>query len=242
MPGPFHPTAHLYDRAYARLDYPGHAAVVERIIRERNPGAESLLDVACGTGKHLEIWRESFRVEGVDIDPAMIEVARSRLPEVPLHLGDFTDFDLGSTFDAVTCLFSSIGYAHTEERLDAAIAAMAGHLAPGGVLVVEPWLMPDIIRQPWIRLHTAEGDDWVMARTSRMQYDPDAGYSDMEFTYIVTTPEGSETFTERHVMGVFPPERLVESAERAGLVAEFDPKGTYLERGLLIGRSIVNSQ
>ncbi|HSM02178.1 MAG TPA: class I SAM-dependent methyltransferase [Acidimicrobiia bacterium] len=234
MPGPFHPTAHLYDRAYAHLDYPGHASTVEEIILARNPGAASLLDVACGTGKHLEIWRDRFEVEGLDIDPSMLDLARARVPEVPLHLGDFADFELDATFDAITCLFSSIGYAHTPDRLDAAIATMARHLAPGGVLVVEPWLTPEKIRPPWVRLHTSEGDDWVLARTSRMRYDADAGVSDMEFHYVVTTMEGTETIVERHVMGVHPPGLLVAAAERAGLRAEFDPVGTYLERGLLI--------
>jgi len=234
VPGPFHPIAHLYDRAYSGLDYAGHAAVVEGIIRGRNAGASSLLDVACGTGKHLEIWQDRFDVEGLDIDPAMLAVASERVPEVPVHPGDFTDFDLGTTFDAVTCLFSSIGYAHTPGRLDAAIAAMARHLSPGGVLVVEPWLTPEKIRSPWVRLHTVEDEDWVLARTSRHVYDPGAGISDMEFTYIVTTIDGSETFVERHLMGVYPPERLMEAAKSAGLTAEFDPVGTYLERGLLI--------
>lgn len=238
MSGPFHPTAHFYDRAYAHLDYPGHAATVEAIIRERVPEASSLLDVACGTGKHLEIWQDRFdRIEGVDIDPAMVEIARGRVPGVPVHQGDFTDFDLGSTFDAVTCMFSSIGYAHTPERLDAAIAAMARHVAPGGVLVVEPWLTPDRIRPPWVRVLTQGDDDWVMARTSRMEYSGgrEGGVSVAEFSYLVTTLEGTETFTERHVLGVRPPERYVEAVERAGLEAEFDPVGTHLERGLLIG-------
>ena len=236
MAGPFHPTAHLYDRVYGHLDYPGHAATIESIIRERTPAAASVLDVACGTGKHLEIWCDRFdRVEGLDVDPAMVDIARRRVPDVAVHEGDFTSFDLGKTFDAVTCLFSSIGYAHTLERLDAAIAAMARHLAPGGVLVVEPWLTPDKIRPPWVRVLVAEADDCVMARTSRIQYDAESGISDMEFTYVVTSIEGSETFTERHVMGVRAPERHIEAAERAGLTAVFDPVGTYLERGLLIG-------
>jgi ubiquinone/menaquinone biosynthesis C-methylase UbiE len=235
MPGPFHATAHFYDRAYGHIDYAGHAATVERIIRARNPEAASLLDVACGTGKHLEIWQGRFEVEGADIDPNMLAVARERLPGISLHEVDFTDFDLGRTFDAVTCLFSSIGYAHTPERLDAAIASMARHLSPGGVLVVEPWLAPDRVRPPWVRLVAHEDEDWVMARTSRMHYDPDTGISDMEFTYVFTTMEGSEVFTEHHVMGVRPPERYVAAAARVGLRAEFDPVGTYLERGLLIG-------
>ena len=54
-----------------------------------------------------------------------------------------TAFSLGRRFDVVTCLFSSIGYVGTVERLGDAIAAMAAHLDPGGVLIVEPWLTPD---------------------------------------------------------------------------------------------------
>lgn len=234
MAGPFHPTAHIYDRSYKHLDYLAHAEVIERAILSRNPSATSILDVACGTGRHLEIWKERFEVEGMDVDPAMLEIARARVREVPLHEADFTSFDLGKTYDAVTCLFSSIGYAHTPDRLDAAIAAMAGHLAPGGVLVVEPWLTPDRIQSPWVRLHAVEEEDWVLARTSRMHYDAGAGVSDMEFTYLMTTIDGTETFVERHLMGVRPPERYVEAAKRAGLVAEFDKVGTYLERGLLV--------
>jgi len=241
MTGPFHPTAHLYDRAYAHLDYERHAVSIEAIIRERCPNASSLLDVACGTGKHLELWRDRFeRIEGVDVDPAMVAIARDRVPGLPVHVGDFTSFDLGSTFDAVTCLFSSVGYAHSPELLDAAVSAMGAHVAPGGVLVVEPWLTPDRIEPPWVRVLVQEDDEWVMARTSRMRYDGDeaGGVSEAEFTYLVTTREGSQTFAEQHVLGVHTPERLIEAARRAGLDAEFDPEGTELGRGLLIGRRL----
>ena len=40
-----------------------------------------------------------------------------------------------SLLDVVTCLFSSIGYARTTDRLNAAVASMADHLLPGGVLI-----------------------------------------------------------------------------------------------------------
>src|SRR5205823_10100626 len=77
-------------------------------------------------------------------DPEMLAVARERLPAVTLHQGDMADFDLGKRFDAVVCMFSSIGYVKNEERLRSAAAAFARHLEPGGVLVVEPWLTPDV--------------------------------------------------------------------------------------------------
>ena len=53
------------------------------------------------------------------------------------------DFDLGSRFDAVICLFSSIGYVRKPEQLRQAIRTMSKHLRSGGVLAVEPWLTPD---------------------------------------------------------------------------------------------------
>ena len=238
MTGPFSRSAHLYDLQYSGLDYESHAATVEGIIWERSPAAGSLLDVACGTGRHLALWRRGFDVEGVDIDSEMPAIAAQRVPGVLLHEGDFTEFDLGRTFDAVTCLFSSIGYAHTEDRLDAAVARMAAHLAPGGVLVVEPWLMPHLIRPPRLRSQVVESDDMLILRSSRLEYDGGeaGGISDLEMAYLVTTLEGSEFFTERHLMGIHTPERYVQAAQRAGLEVEFDPIGTELERGLLIGQ------
>jgi SAM-dependent methyltransferase len=236
---PFGPSAHVYDVVYSHLDYSGMARLVEDLIRERNPGATSLLDMACGTGLHLVEWRPSFEeVEGADLDPALLDVARPRLPGVPLHVADFTDFDLGRRYDAVTCMFSAIGYAHTGERLDAAMAMMANHLNPGGVLVVEPWLLPAMIEPPFVRGHMVEQDDIVVLRSVRHQYRGDAesgGTSDMEFSYLVTTSEGTEFFAERHVMGVYPPERFLESMRNAGLQTEFIDGATHLGRGVALG-------
>ena len=231
---PFRPTAHLYDLVYSHLDYPAHAAHVEEVVRSRAPHAASLLDVACGTGLHLGIWRDRFEwVEGVDIDGAMLEVARDRLPGVTLTEADFTDFDLGRTFDAVTCLFSSIGYAVSEDGLVAACSVMARHLTPGGVLVVEPWLRPDTIEGSPLRLHTIETEDTIVARTSRMTYDTEV--SDIVMDYLVTTMEGSQLYSERHVMGTFTVDQYVDALTTAGLNAQFDETGTLLGRGLAIG-------
>jgi SAM-dependent methyltransferase len=240
MTRPFSPSVRYYDVVYQHLDYPGTAATVASIIEERNPAVRSLLDMSCGTGLHLQQFRDRFdHVEGADVDPAMIEVASARLgDEVPLHVADYTGFDLGRTFDAITCLFSSIGYAHTPARLDAAIAAMSGHLAPGGVLVVEPWLLPHTIEPPWLRTHVAEADDMVVLRSTVHRFDGDAetgGVSDMDFTYLVTTMDGSEILTEHHVMGSFPATRHLEAFERAGLEAEFLEGQTELGRGLVVG-------
>ena len=233
MTGPFHPTAHLYDVVYEFLDYEASADAVAALVEERRPGASSLLDVACGTGRHLDLLGGRFEhCEGVDIDPAMLDVARRRVPGVPLHVGDMTTLDLGRRFDVVICMFSSIGYAHTSERLGAAVGAMAAHLEAGGVLVVEPWLSPEMIEEPLVRMQTAEAPGMVVARSSRMRVE--GTVSHMEFAYLVTTPDGSETFTEEHVMGLFTPARYREALEGARLASEFLTPGP-LGRGLAVG-------
>jgi SAM-dependent methyltransferase len=135
----FRKSQRFYDAIYAWKDYPAEVDRLLSIIRERVPEAGSLLDVACGTRKHLELLRDHYRVEGVDLDPEMIALARERLgSDVHLHVADMTNLDLGQTFDVVTCLFSSMAYAQTEDHLRAAVTALTRHVSTGGVLIVEP--------------------------------------------------------------------------------------------------------
>jgi hypothetical protein len=43
----------------------------------------------------------------------MLRLAATRLPAVPLHLGDMRDLNLGERFDVVTCLGSAIAWMKT---------------------------------------------------------------------------------------------------------------------------------
>jgi len=234
MPGPFHASARYYDEVYGHVDYRAHALAVDAAVRANRLDARSLLDVACGTGRHLEVLRSRYdEVAGVDIDPSLVEIARSRNPGVEIHLGDMTEFDLSRRFDVVTCLFSSIGYVRTDERLRTAMATMASHLHRGGVLVVEPWFSPQAWEPGRVVLHTVDRPNLKIARTSR-SLPAEAGVSRLVFDYLIATPDRSETFSEVHDLGLFTAEQYVAAAEAAGLEAAFDPEGP-MGRGLLLG-------
>jgi SAM-dependent methyltransferase len=231
--GPFHTTARFYDEVYGHIDYRDHALAVDAVIRANRLDARSLLDVACGTGRHLDVFRSRYDVvAGLDIDPALVEIARARNPGVDVAVADMTEFDLGRRFDAVTCLFSSIGYVRTEERLRLAIAAMAHHLLWGGVLVVEPWFTPDAWQEGKVVLHTVDGDDRKIVRTSR-SLPVTGGVSRLVFDYLVATPDRVDTFSEIHDLGLFTVDQYVAAAEAAGLDATFDAEGP-MGRGLLL--------
>jgi len=142
------------------------------------------------------------------------------------------DFELRKRFDAVVSMFSSIGYVLTEERLRSAVASMARHLEPGGVLVVEPWLSPEV----WVDRHVgAVFVDQPELKIARMNVgEREGNLSIFEFEYLVGTPNGLERFNERHELGLFTVEQYLEAFRAAGLEVDHDPEGP-MGRGLYIG-------
>jgi SAM-dependent methyltransferase len=63
-------------------------ATVLRECSYRNLG-HTVVDVGCGSGRAVgELLSRGVRAIGVDLDPAMVEVARERWPEAEFHVAD----------------------------------------------------------------------------------------------------------------------------------------------------------
>lgn len=236
--GQYDELARWYDPLYAATgkDHAAEARALLDVAQRLGVRPTSLLDVACGTGQHLATFRETIDdVVGLDNAPAMLDVARERLEGVPLRHGDMRRFDLDRTFDLVTCLFSAIGHVRDESDLDAAIGSMASHVAPGGALLVEPWLTPDGVRGTGVRnLDTVETDDGVCARASRSELRGDVLV--VQFAWAVATTEGLHTAEESFRMPLFTRERYEQAVTAAGLDAAWvDVPALRAGRGLLTG-------
>lgn len=224
-----------YDAIYSGKDYAQEAAHLKRLIAAHKCSeGNALLDIACGPGPHVPFLRDEFGYEGLDLDPEMLALARQRFPDVPFHQGDMVDFALERQFDVVTCLFSSIGYSRTVSRLRQAIATMAGHLRPGGVLLVGAFLTP----QEWDPGHPhAMFVDWPDLKLARLNVSGVASEGNvavLDFHYLVATPEGVEHFTEHHELGLFTDEEYQAAFTRAGLVVLHDREWLG-GRGMYIG-------
>jgi ubiquinone/menaquinone biosynthesis C-methylase UbiE len=225
--------APIYDLVYSFKDYRKEAREIAAVVRKHSARPpRTLLDVACGTGAHLEHLRKWFTVEGLDIDRAMLRVARRRLPGVRLHRADFTQFDLGKQYDAVTCLFSAVGHATTVAQLDRAVAAMARHVRPGGVLVVEPWITPQRYRPGHAQVASADGAGLTVLR---MSYSVRRGRRrlHLEFHYLIRDRRGVRYLKESFEMGLFTDEEYRAAIRRAGLLLRARGKGP-MGRGLYV--------
>ncbi len=224
-----------YDAVYASIgkDYLAEAKRVQELIgQHKKSTGNALLDVACGTGKHLEHLQAWYSVEGLDLEEEMLALARERLPKVKFHLGDMTHFDLGQQYDAVVCLFSSIGYAKTRERLNRAVVCMTKHLKPGGVLIVEPFFKPEVWKDNSVHATFVDQPDLKVARISASSRDGILAVMDMNYT--VGTPEGVTHFRELHKLALFTDEDFLSAFRKAGLEVYHDAVG-LTNRGLYIG-------
>ena len=228
----FTKSARFYDAIYAFKDYESDIRLLNALFQAHNkaPGA-TVLDVACGTGLHLDYLKNQYTVEGLDLDPSMLEIARQRCPDVPFHQGDMVDFDLGRTFDVVLCLFSAIGYTKTVAGLRQAVASMARHLRPGGLLLVEPWITPEVFVAGHLGARFVDEPDLKIARMNVSSIE--GTLSIIDFHYLVGTPEGFSYFTERHETGLFTHDEHLDAFRAAGLTVDYDPKG-FMGRGLYL--------
>ncbi len=227
--------ADLYDEIYARQgkDYQKESAQIHQVTEEhKQSGGNELLDVGCGTGGHFPFLSKWYGVEGLDLDNHMLTVAKKRFPEILFHQGDMVNFELNKHFDVVTCLFSAIGYTKTVERMQAAIVNMAGHLNPGGVLLIEPWFSPN---QWGVGRPSASFVDKPELKVARMNISEREGdVSIINFHFLVARTGEIESFTELHELGLFTPEQYLFGFEKAKLKVKHNPKG-ITGRGLYIG-------
>jgi ubiquinone/menaquinone biosynthesis C-methylase UbiE len=99
-----------------------------------------VLDVACGVGRwSRRLAHAGADVTGIDVSEMMITEATRRATAegatCRFMVGDVTDFVLSSRFDRIFAV-TVLQHLRTANGIDAALARLAGHLEPGGELVL----------------------------------------------------------------------------------------------------------
>ena len=228
----FTKSARFYDAVYSFKDYAAEAAMLRSLVERHRPGARRLLDVACGTGEHLRHLSHHFDVVGLDASEAMLKVARRKLPGVPLNRADMRTFDLGLTFDAAICMFGAMGHLGDEGELLVAIRRIVRHLVPGGVLIVEPWLVPEVFVPGKVSGLFVDEPELKIARINVGRRQGRKAILDMH--HLIGTSAGVEAFVERLELTLFSQDAYQSAMAAVGMSVEFDPQGP-MGRGLFVG-------
>lgn len=220
-----------------------------------------ILELMAGTGRlAVPLAEAGHRVTAVDVDPAMLARARTRLARersatarrVRLVAADVGDLRLpaAGTFRLAFVALNSLLLLPTRAAQAACWGTIAAHLAPGGLAAVDAWLpdAADLARYDG-RLHleyvrTDPETGRVVTKTVAARHDAATQSAALTTIYDEGAPgEAPLRWVRRDVVRLAGADELRSLAEAAGLVVELvaggydlEPIGPQDERAIVLAR------
>ena len=231
----FNELASYYDLIYSWKNYQQEANKIKSLIAKYKKSAgNDLLEVACGTGKHIQYLKDSFSILATDANKAMLTIAKRNFPDVAFKQADMIQMDLGKTFDIIICLFSAIGYIKTYSNLNKTIKNFAQHLKPGGIVILEPWFTESTYISGLPTMTTYDSENTKIARLCVCKKKGILSIMDMHYL-ISEKDQSTQHFVERHELALFDINKILSIMDKFGLKTKFLKNGLMKDRGLYIG-------
>jgi SAM-dependent methyltransferase len=232
--------ARIHDAGFGFLAEAAAAVVVQELHRSGfssgntdnadNAANSMVVELGCGSGISSRILCDhGFRVFGSDMSPAMIALARKRVPEAEFVESPWLDIELPPCV-AVTAIGEVLGYCFDEANCFAALQGLFGRvhraLAAGGLFVFD---MPGPDRAP-TGSHSSvhESADWTVG----VQVTVDTSRTRLmrRITSNVADGRAFRRNVEEHCLLLIEPARITAALESEGFVVEV--RHAYGERSL----------
>jgi len=135
---PFTRLAEVYDDIMADVSYGAWFQFLRDQARARGAPAGRLLDLGCGTGNAtLPAHEAGLPVDGLDLAPSMLDVARGKLPDVDFYEADVRTFTLPHRYALVYSVFDALNNLLDDDSFLAMARTVHAHLEPGGVFAFD---------------------------------------------------------------------------------------------------------
>ena len=248
--------ARLYDLDL--LDDPGD---IDLYLALASRTGGPILEIAAGSGRvAVPLAKAGYEVTAVDIDPAMLaraeKAAAQAGPEVPARLerveADIVGLNLpgGARFRLAILALNSILLLETRDAQEAALEAMARHLEPGGIAVVDMWWpsADELARYDGrVGLEYVRDDletVLLVTKTAAAQHEPATGHIHLTAIYEEAAQGGEpRRWVREDRLRLVNADELRSLAESAGLEVEvvagdynLNPVGPHDERAVLVAR------
>lgn len=137
---------------------------VYAFLREHLPGPPArVLDVGCATGLYTgRLARDGYAATGVDLDAAMIAVARARYPLATFQVLDMTRIeDLDRVFGGTFCIGNTAAHL-TRAQFSDFVGSVGATLRPGGPWMLQVMNWDYVLTQSSFTFPVIEGGDGVV--------------------------------------------------------------------------------
>ena len=204
--------ANYYDLFYEHKDYAKEVDYINRIIKKNNPEAKKILDLGCGTGKHLLHFAKSgYDTYGVDKSKTMLSVARKNcLTDKNLNIrlinGDIRDIELNQNFDVIVSLFHVLSYQITNSDIKSTFNVVKNYLSLNGLFIFDCWYGPAVLNlKPLVRINRFSSDGKRIIRITEpvTNYDTNVVEVNYQILVIDDITNKIEEINEKHKMRYF---------------------------------------
>lgn len=212
-----------YDLLYRDKDYAGEVEYLHGLIQQYAPGAKSILNLGCGTGRHdFILAKRGYEITGVDFSKNMLKIAKKKLEELNLKInfycGDIRKINLKKKFDVVISMFAVMSYQTTNKDFENTLKSINKHLNPAGLFVFDVWYGPAVLNEkPTDRVKTIEKDDKKIIRCAHPVLDIEKQTVEVNYTVLEITKNKVLTeIEESHLMRFFFYQELTYLLEKNG--------------------------
>jgi SAM-dependent methyltransferase len=205
--------AYIHDAGHAAFALESAPGILE--ILARNGIRDGLVvDLGCGSGLWArELIDAGYRVLGIDISEAMIELSRKRVPEAGFRIGSLFEADIPPCA-AVTAVSEILNYLFDPEKeLPDLFRRVYDALAPGGVFtfdVLGPGQVPPGATARGFRV----GEDWAVL--SEREEDAEKGTMERRIVSFRKVGEHYRRDDEVHRVRLYDPSELAAELRRVG--------------------------
>jgi len=147
------------------------------LIEQYRPEAKTVLELGAGTGSVLKGLSAHYQVQGIELSPEMLAIAKVKVPEAGLHLGDMSDFSLEKSFDVVVCVYDTINHLRALSEWKKVFERASAHLYKDGLFIFDintfGRLDEVVAGPPAVREFEGGRMDMVVRKFSDSEYDWD---------------------------------------------------------------------
>jgi SAM-dependent methyltransferase len=219
--------AAFYDALYSGKDYVREARYVLDLVALYGPALPdplNILDLGCGTGRHLMAMCDLCDAEGVGVDmsPEMIAQARrdilSTIDNISFSVADARSFRSGLQHDLVMSLFHVFSYQVSLEDALAFLRTARAHMSDSSVLVFDYWFGPAVEADPpTFRQRQVMTEHRAFRRSATPTVLTDTNRVDVHYDIEVLGADPPESFTEDHSLRYWYTDEVCDLAAMAGL-------------------------